>query len=290
MKTRVMELVALAALVGWGTQARAQSTAELVDDPGSTVTVAATVVAISGSTTLDDSDSDTANVSAFGTVTLFPDAPSANHALLHNFAIDIDPLALHFCFLNIGSCLSGANITITDLHIETTSPGDGPLAGGGDVTFDGVVTHATGVATVVGTGLLAGQIDQVVPIDVSSTGTLAAHVSVAAGSVTLDGFNLPPTSASVPPENLPSGFDSITVDLVVDASNVSLSGAYVASLLGDADADGDIDLADHAAFVDCMTGPLGVATPPCTLLDLDVDGDVDLRDFAAMQGLLAPSR
>jgi hypothetical protein len=51
---------------------------------------------------------------------------------------------------------------------------------------------------------------------------------------------------------------------------------------GDADGDGDVDLADYAVLAGCMTGPGG--GPPasgCSIFDLDWDGDVDLRDVAA---------
>lgn len=269
--------------------ANAQSTAQLSGNPGSALTVSAHVVAVSGSTTLDDTDADTASVTGAAALSLFPDAPGANYAELHHLALDVDTLSLSFCFVQFISCLSGANITIDNLHVETTAPGEGPRVGG-TVTFDGVVTRMTGTATVNGTGLLAGQIDQVIPIDVTSAGLLSAHVSVAGGTVTLNGLVIPPASASVPPEDLPAGFDSVTVDLTLDAHAIALSGPYADSLLGDTDADGDIDLADHAAFTECITGPLGIATPPCTLVDFDADGNVDLMDFAMLAPLLAPTR
>jgi len=58
----------------------------------------------------------------------------------------------------------------------------------------------------------------------------------------------------------------------------------------DADGDGDVDLADHAAFVGCMAGA-GSAPNAGSLsaqqcldaFDADVDGDVDLADEARMQ-------
>ena len=41
---------------------------------------------------------------------------------------------------------------------------------------------------------------------------------------------------------------------------------------------------DHAAFVECMSGPAFTATPECAeAFDTDADEDVDLRDFATMQ-------
>jgi len=53
---------------------------------------------------------------------------------------------------------------------------------------------------------------------------------------------------------------------------------------GDAQFDGGIDLDDHAAFVDCMTGPGRMdRLCDCRFLDIDHDGDVDLGDFARFQ-------
>jgi hypothetical protein len=61
---------------------------------------------------------------------------------------------------------------------------------------------------------------------------------------------------------------------------------------GDADADGDVDLADWAIFTECLHGP---ATPPAPAapltagqclasFDVDADADVDLEDAAMVQG------
>jgi hypothetical protein len=57
---------------------------------------------------------------------------------------------------------------------------------------------------------------------------------------------------------------------------------------GDADLDGDVDLADHAALAGCLTGPQNTdrptGCPPCAYARLDADGDddIDLRDFAEL--------
>ena len=65
--------------------------------------------------------------------------------------------------------------------------------------------------------------------------------------------------------------------------------SWIAIPPGDIDQDGDVDLGDVAAWVDCMSGA-GVTTPPtgCTAAefarcDLDDDGDVDLADFTTVQ-------
>jgi hypothetical protein len=59
-------------------------------------------------------------------------------------------------------------------------------------------------------------------------------------------------------------------------------------LAGDADGDGDVDLADYSIFAVCLSGPGTVPAPmpPPTsqqclaVFDLDGDLDVDLGDFA----------
>lgn len=51
---------------------------------------------------------------------------------------------------------------------------------------------------------------------------------------------------------------------------------------GDYDCTGAPGLADHQPFTDCLAGPQVPYTPPsCTLSDFDADGDVDLADAAA---------
>lgn len=52
---------------------------------------------------------------------------------------------------------------------------------------------------------------------------------------------------------------------------------------GDVNRDGSIDVADHAALVDCMTGPGAPYADGCERADLDDDGDVDLADWSLIQ-------
>jgi hypothetical protein len=54
---------------------------------------------------------------------------------------------------------------------------------------------------------------------------------------------------------------------------------------GDADGDGDVDLSDYAAFLDCYNGPgAAPAQADCDALDFDADGDVDLSDYGEILG------
>ena len=63
---------------------------------------------------------------------------------------------------------------------------------------------------------------------------------------------------------------------------------------GDFDADGDVDLDDYSALVDCLAGPDEAPSPPASecaaaclaAFDADADNDVDLADFAEFQELL----
>ncbi len=58
---------------------------------------------------------------------------------------------------------------------------------------------------------------------------------------------------------------------------------------GDFDADGDVDLFDFSAFLDCVSGPGGGVSPPgCAVFDFDEDDDVDLGDAGLLQFLTAP--
>jgi len=51
-------------------------------------------------------------------------------------------------------------------------------------------------------------------------------------------------------------------------------------ILGDFDADGDVDVEDYAILAPCISGPYRPATPACRPCDGDLDGDVDLIDVA----------
>ncbi len=69
---------------------------------------------------------------------------------------------------------------------------------------------------------------------------------------------------------------------------VDSGAAYVftgfTALPGDCDGDGDVDLANYAAFPACTTGPAaGPPAPPCGCFDINLDDAVDLLDFAEIQ-------
>jgi hypothetical protein len=269
-----------------GNTARAQSRASLTTDPGAGATLTAEIDVVLATGPVSDTDTQTTNVTGSSVATLLPTDPPFDHAIVHTLDVVGSPVTFDFCLIEFIGCLSGLQVTITDLNIVLLERTDGPIAANGDTTLPDTALAATGTAQVVGTGLLAGQVNETIPVNATTNGTLLASITESGGTVTLAGIQLDPVTLTVPPEDLPAEVLAATVMVSFDTSALTLSGPLSAAILGDADADGDIDLADHADFVECLTGPTGNATPPCTLVDLDADGDVDLGDFRDFQRLL----
>ncbi|MCP4251312.1 MAG: hypothetical protein GY778_30115 [bacterium] len=74
------------------------------------------------------------------------------------------------------------------------------------------------------------------------------------------------------------------------ATNNEQLYAFAIGTPGDWDGDGDVDLADHAGFMGCLSGPGGGPLDPgCAAVDFDGDDDADLQDFAALQALFGGS-
>jgi len=69
-------------------------------------------------------------------------------------------------------------------------------------------------------------------------------------------------------------------DLILPISAVFNVAAGVP---GDCDGDGDVDLDDHADFVDCILGPAADLGSDCDCFDLEPNGHVDLGDYATFQ-------
>jgi uncharacterized membrane protein len=71
---------------------------------------------------------------------------------------------------------------------------------------------------------------------------------------------------------------------LVDPRKIILLTPVTTEVMGDMDADGDVDLVDFANFQLCFTGPgVPVAEGACEFSDFDADGDCDLVDFNQFQ-------
>jgi formylglycine-generating enzyme required for sulfatase activity len=62
-----------------------------------------------------------------------------------------------------------------------------------------------------------------------------------------------------------------------------------ASVYGDFDGDGDVDLDDYAEFPGCLNGPEGGLHPDREPFDFNGDDDIDLADFTAFQRVFGTS-
>ncbi len=132
-------------------------------------------------------------------------------------------------------------------------------------------------------------------------GTLDDNPRLLAPSPALDRGNntaVPPDTADVDadgntteptPRDLPGSVRFLDAPATADAGIgtppfVDL-GAYefVPSIPGDFNADGDVDLPDHANFGACISGPAGVIGPGCSPGNFNADTDIDLPDIAAFQ-------
>ena len=66
--------------------------------------------------------------------------------------------------------------------------------------------------------------------------------------------------------------------------------AAVAAPRGDADSDGDVDLADLLEFVECLSTAGNAFGDGCAIFDFDQDRDVDFGDFIAFQSAFTGAR
>ena len=81
------------------------------------------------------------------------------------------------------------------------------------------------------------------------------------------------------------GIPTLTVEFT---NPVAPSVAY--TVPGDADHDGDVDIADFMAMMECFGGSNVQVGDDCSAFDFDGDGDIDLSDQVALQSAFTGSR
>lgn len=258
--------------------ARGQVTALMSDAPGSSVELTVTMGGFTDFDFLKGEATETVAVdSASALVTLFPDDPPYTFCQVHALCILLEPA--HFQFEFAGGLIV-FEITIADFTIDAPQAFSGVIDLDGDVTFDVAPVRVSGTAVLVNMDNfpmnIAQPFEEQLPLDGRMTGSPGE-------TVVLDQLATPPVEVEIDPATLPDGIKFFELVIALNAGGLSLSGAPVPALLGDFDADADVDLHDFSAFDACITGQAPIEDPPCMLFDFDGDNDVDLIDWSAFQ-------
>ncbi len=201
---------------------------------------------------------------------------------------DYDFLLTEDLSFNINFLIGAIDISTTGLELMYPSPGlaFGPTAINGEnmFTFFDVPAAANGNAAYTATGLACTLIEAnglscTDAFILDELGEQTADSIV--GIVAIDGNNVAVVLAA-----------SITLPIVPDdpdLAQLQFQGTIVAfgqlpvTVPGDFDDDGDADLFDYNAYLDCETGPGGALVEGCETFDFDQDNDVDVSDFAVFQ-------
>lgn len=226
-------------------------------------------------------DMDDSSVAGFVEIDLDnPNAPT--QMSLIDYRLELVDRLDFFIEIFLGSMsLNAQNVAFVDPQPGTPF---GPSAIIGDmfefvnlpVTADGALNYnAVGSACVIVSqqGLPCMGMFDLALLGTITTETFSGEIQIVGGEVT----------ATVTSEFM-IVFDPDNPDFgtVTAMSTVVATGTIVTP--GDADGDGDVDLADFEAYLDCVTGrdngPIGAT---CGVFDFDTDDDVDFVDFSEFQ-------
>jgi hypothetical protein len=246
----------------------ADSTAVMTTRPTSTASVTAQVTlstSLGGGT---DTETDSAAMVGATTVLLSPTDPPWTSVTFDPFVLDIGTLTYHFQF-NLFLIL---DITVNSFTITAEGPLTVAVGPGGVVAVTGGMFRATGSMHVTGLG---GLVDSTFPLDSLTSNDFSGRLTANGGNVVFDQKMLTAIAGSVPAEQLPEGVNSVSYVITVDLTNTIFEGAYVPVVTCDAGA--------YETLHACMSGPGAAYAGDCGCVDFDSDGDVDLADYAAFQ-------
>lgn len=257
--------------------ALSQVTAQMFHLPGAAVDVRLLMTSFTEFDFLEDEATATAAVvTSHALITLFPDEPPFTFCRVHALTISLAPTDYSFTFAN-GNIVM--DVTVSDLAVNHAQPFDGLIAPTGDVTFDVAPILVAGQTTVVNTDNFPMNITQPFQEQLPLAGRLT---SPTVSQANLDQLAAPPLEVEIDPTQLPPGVEFFSVVISLDTTQLALTAPTVPALLGDADADTDIDLTDFTAFESCVT-QAPIDYPPCTLFDFNEDNRVDLLDWSTFQ-------
>ncbi len=256
----------------FGVTASAESTADLVLVPGSTVSVELAVEINTSFGTDTDADSATKTFDGVGSAVVGADAPPFLSLGLPSLSFDLGSadFSYEFFCLPIIGC-QGMDVSVSNFLIGLDAGGvSGPVKAGNAAypaapfvsSFD---YNVTGLANITGSN--------VVP-DVYSFGT---GVSTSAGNLVLSNMYLDPITFEIPSEDLPAGVNSVVITATVDLSGATLSGPLVSSgPASDLNGDGQVNGADLGLLLASWGTCKGCPE------DLNGDGQVNGADLGLM--------
>ena len=219
-------------------------------------------------------DSDESNVTGTVTPQLNTlDDPTAISLFDFELALT-DDLNLELNWGFFGSLTS----TTANVVVRHPSPGVpvGPVAlAASEFLFTNIPLRLEGTLSYTAIGIPCGFLEAV-GLSCSHTyelAALSAQVGDFAGTITINDRTV----------SLVSQIDMVLLEemATVRVSGVIQGQVFVPeSMFGDFDGNGDVDLLDHAGFLQCLAGPeQTVFVGECSCMDFDHDGDVDLGDY-----------
>lgn len=280
LTTRHSVLAACLAMSASAGHTWAQSNASLTTDVGSTMTLTIDFSAMTVFGPISGSDTDTTDVVGTARITLFPTDPPFSHCRMQALSMALGDIELHYFFNSI-------HATFTDLLIESAQPFGARIHGDGYAYFPVSYLRVTGTVHLYSANY---SLDEILPLDVTTSAPMTTSFEESGGSVVLGQLDIPTVEWVIPPELLPSGFSALDVAVDADGSGVTFRGPYAPAMLGDGDADDDVDLRDFSNFLVCYGGPDEPQVPLCGLFMFDEGDDVDLDDYAAFRAVFEGPR
>ncbi len=252
--------------------ATAESTADLVVDPGSTVTVELVVSIDTSFGTDTDADSATKTLEGVGVAVVGADAPPFLSLAMPSLSFDLGAadFSYEFFCLPIIGCQS-LDVSVSNFLIGLDAGGvSGPVKGG-NASYPKAPFVSSFDYQVSGLADISGS--NVVP-DVYSFGT---GVSASGDDLVLSNIFLDPITFEIPPEDLPVGVNAVIITANVDLGGITMSGLLVSNgPASDLNGDGQVNGAD--------LGLLLASWGPCSGCpeDLNGDGQVTGADLGLM--------
>ena len=251
--------------------AAADVNAPITVDKGSiaTVTVELSIDSIFGIQT--SVDTITVGVGGGGELVLGPGAEPFQAVDISSLAFNLDNGTLIyddlFCVPIFGCQEIG--VTANDLTLTMIDVPSSPIDGKGGTNFEAQWNMVLNYDLDGDLIVLSGSADE------TESATFSTTITANDGEVTCTNLDLGPILGVIPPEDLPVGVFSVTLNTTVNLANASMSGMYEpVAIVGDLNSDGQVDGADLGILL-TQFGSQGTA-------DFDQSGLVDGGDLGVM--------